>query len=57
MPTPDELDRLRPDLDVASLALPVFWTEAYTPWSAEGAVGVAVLDELAAAAKGIIAHA
>jgi hypothetical protein len=56
LPRPDEVARLWPDADVSGLPMPGFWTEAVTPWSAGGRVGVAVLDALVAAVGGTVVH-
>lgn len=48
LPSPDEIARLLPE---APHPLPAvsWWTEAYTPWTDEGRIGVAILDAAATA--------
>jgi hypothetical protein len=56
--------RLLPRLDEVARLLPgtvppedtQWWTDAYTPWSPEGAVGVAILDAAAEASRGLVVH-
>lgn len=47
MPAPAERERILPGAAVPETAR--WWTEAYTPWRREGAVGLAILDAVAAA--------
>jgi len=56
LPRFDEVARLWPSADVSGLPTPGFWTEAVTPWSAAGRVGVAVLDAVVAAVGGTAVH-
>lgn len=56
--------RLLPALEEVSRLLPgaqapqgtSWWTDAYTPWRPEGAVGVAILDAAAAASGAVVVH-
>ena len=54
LPRLDEVERLLPGAEAP--AGTQWWTEAYTPWRAEGAIGVAILDAAAAASRGIAVH-
>jgi hypothetical protein len=54
LPSHDEVDRLLPGAEAPADAR--WWTEAYTSWQAEGAVGVAILDAAAEASGGIVVH-
>lgn len=56
LPRHDEVRRLRPGLDVSALPLPSFWSEVYTPWEPSGALGVAIVQTLAARVGGVVAH-
>lgn len=56
LPRLDEAARLRPGLDTASIAVPAFWTDAWTPWTAAGMLGVVILDEIASALDGAVDH-
>lgn len=53
VPEPAEFGRLLPGVTAPAAAR--WWTEAYTPWHAGGALGIAVLDVLAAGG-GTAAH-
>jgi hypothetical protein len=53
LPALDEVARLVPGVRAPEGAS--WWTEAYTPWRPEGAVGVAILDAAAAASAGAVA--
>jgi hypothetical protein len=56
--------RLLPRLDEVKRLLPgttppegtQWWTDAFTPWRPEGAIGVAILDAAAEASRGIVVH-
>ncbi|GAA3638943.1 hypothetical protein GCM10022200_22900 [Microbacterium awajiense] len=54
LPTVEEVFRLLPE---ARDPLPPvsWWTEAYTPWTDEGRIGVAILDA-ASGARGVAVH-
>lgn len=54
LPTLDEIDRLLPGIDAP--AGTAWWTDAYTPWSPEGAIGVAILDAAAEASGALVVH-
>ena len=54
LPCLDEVERLLPG--VTPPAGTSWWTDAYTPWRPEGAVGVAILEAAAAASGGIVVH-
>lgn len=54
LPRLDEVQRLLPGTEAPAAAQ--WWTDAYTPWQAEGAVGVAILDAAAEASGGIVVH-
>lgn len=54
LPTLDEVGRLLPGTEAPAGAR--WWTEAYTPWQAEGAVGMSILDAAAEASGGIAVH-
>lgn len=56
LPRLDESARLRPGADTAGVRVPTFWTDAYTPWTASGAIGVAILTEIARALGGVVDH-
>jgi hypothetical protein len=56
LPRLDEVARLWPDAEVGDLPTPAFWTEAVTPWSAAGRVGVAMLDAVVATVGGTAVH-
>lgn len=56
LPRFDEVTRLWPSADLSALPTPSFWTEAVTPWSAGGRVGVVILDALVTALDGIVVH-
>ncbi|WP_404442050.1 hypothetical protein LG315_06750 [Microbacterium marinum] len=56
MPRIDEIVRLRPDVDTTGIAVPAFWTDAFTPWGPAGDIGRAIIDEIAAAQDGIADH-
>ncbi len=54
LPSHDEVARLLPG--VAAPGTAGFWTDAYTPWRPEGAIGVAILDALAEASGAVVTH-
>ena len=54
LPRLDEVERLLPG--VTPPAGTSWWTDAYTPWRPEGAVGVAILEAAAEASGGIVVH-
>lgn len=54
LPRLDEVERLLPGTDAP--AGTQWWTDAYTPWRAEGAIGVAILDAAVEASRGIAVH-
>ena len=54
LPRLDEVERLLPGT-VAPEGTQ-WWTDAYTPWRPEGAVGVAILDAAVAASGGAVVH-
>lgn len=54
LPSLGEVGRLLPATEAPEGAQ--WWTDAYTPWHAEGAVGVAILDAAAEASGGIVVH-
>ncbi|TDN91321.1 hypothetical protein [Microbacterium sp. BK668] len=54
LPRLDEVERLLPGTKAPEGTQ--WWTDAYTPWRPEGAVGVAVLDAAAEASRGIAVH-
>lgn len=56
LPQIDEIVRLRPDVDTTGIAVPAFWTDAFTPWGAAGDIGLAMIDEIAAAHGGVADH-
>ena len=43
--TPGEVSRLLPD--APDVALPLYWSDAYAPWGAEGEAGVSIALRLA----------
>lgn len=54
LPRLDEVERLLPGAEAPEGTQ--WWTDAYTPWQAEGAIGVAILDAAAEASRGIVVH-
>lgn len=54
LPRLDEVARLLPGTEAPEGTR--WWTDAYTPWQIEGALGVAILDAAAAASGGIVVH-
>lgn len=54
LPSLGEVGRLLPGTEAPEGAR--WWTDAYMPWHAEGAVGVAILDAAAEASGGIVVH-
>lgn len=54
LPRLDEIERLLPGIEAPEGTR--WWTDAYTPWQIEGALGVAILDAAAAASGGIVVH-
>ncbi|QIG39218.1 hypothetical protein G5T42_06735 [Microbacterium sp. 4R-513] len=54
LPRLDEVERLLPDAEAPEGTQ--WWTDAYTPWQAEGTIGVAILDAAAEASRGIVVH-
>ncbi len=54
LPTLDEVARLLPGVEAPEGTS--WWTDAYTPWAPEGAVGVAILDAAAAASGAVAVH-
>ena len=55
LPTGDEVVRLLPALG-EPVAPDWWWTDAYTPWSPGGEVGVAILNALAEASGAHVLH-
>ena len=51
-----EARRLRPGWKLDALPTPAFWTDAYTPWTPGGLIGIAVLDTLAESLGARIDH-
>ena len=51
-----EARRLRPGWKLDALPTPAFWTDAYTPWTPGGLIGIAVLDTLAESLGAHIDH-
>lgn len=54
LPRLDEVERLLPG--VAAPEGTQWWTDAYTPWQPQGAVGVAILEAAAEASGGTVVH-
>jgi hypothetical protein len=54
LPRLDEVERLLPGTEAPAGTR--WWTDAYTPWQAEAAVGIAILDAAAEASGGIVVH-
>lgn len=55
LPTLDEVARLLPGVtDLPSATR--FWSDAYTPWEPEGAIGVAILDAAVSASGARAVH-
>ncbi|MET0735623.1 MAG: hypothetical protein ABWY55_08270 [Microbacterium sp.] len=54
LPTLDEVARLLPGAHAPEAT--AWWTDAYTPWRPEGAIGVAILDAAAEASMGLAVH-
>jgi|GEM_PF-1221164 len=54
LPSRDEVARLLPG--VAAPGDTGFWSDAYTPWRYEGAIGIAILDALAEASGAVVTH-
>ena len=54
LPRLDEVARLLPGVEAPGATQ--WWSDAYTPWRPEGAIGVAILDALAAASGGVVVH-
>ena len=54
LPRLDEVKRLLPGTTAPEATQ--WWTDAFTPWQAEGAIGVAILDAAAEASRGIVVH-
>lgn len=52
LPRLDEVARLLPGVDAPAATR--WWTEAYTPWRPEGAIGVAILDAAAEASGALV---
>ena len=55
LPTGDEVARLLPSLR-EPVAPGSWWTDAYTPWSPEGEIGVAILNAVAEASRAHVVH-
>lgn len=53
-PAPAELQRILPGTTAPAHAR--WWSEAYTPWTPEGRVGLALLDAVVAEGKGLSKH-
>lgn len=54
LPRLNEVGRLLPGVEAPESTS--WWSEAYTPWRPEGAIGVAILDAVAAASGAVIVH-
>ena len=54
LPRPAEVARLLPGIEAPEGTR--WWTDAYTPWRPEGAVGVVILNAAAAASDAVAVH-
>ena len=53
---PVSFRRLSVNMKLDALPTPAFWTDAYTPWTPGGLIGIAVLDTLAESLGARIDH-
>ena len=54
LPRLDEVERLLPGVEAPEGTR--WWTDVYTPWQPEGAIGVAILDTAVEASGGLVVY-